>query len=158
MNSESILFLDWRVRSGVETHAARCLPIGQGRFGGGRPPIGNPSGRAHQRHYPREAPCPYRRIRTAGLSLDSDANALRQNGSEFIEPALEIGLQLADKVRQAGAAIPAISRNVAAKSISDTILLLTLPGGVTPGQRIINGVRNDSSKIHRLSNHPCSPR
>ena len=36
--------------------------------------------------------------------------------------------------------------------------LFTLPGLVTPGQRTSNGVRNDSSKIQRLSNQPCSPR
>ena len=34
----------------------------------------------------------------------------------------------------------------------------TLPGFVTPGQRMSSGVRSDSSKIQRLSNQPCSPR
>ena len=34
----------------------------------------------------------------------------------------------------------------------------TVPGLTTPGHRTSSGVRSDSSKIHRLSNQPCSPR
>ena len=88
MNSESIPFPDWRVRSGVETHAARCLPIGQGRFGGGRPPIGNPYGTGASAPLSARSPLSVSPDTHRGPSLDSDANALRRNGSEFIETAL----------------------------------------------------------------------
>ena len=45
-----------------------------------------------------------------------------------------------------------------AKSSGDTISSQYEPGSVTPGQRMMHGVRSDSSYIHRLSNQPCSPR
>ena len=57
-----------------------------------------------------------------------------------------------------GTDTPAASRNVSAKSRFETILLLVPPGLTTPGQRTRRGARSDSSKIHRLSNQPCSPR
>ena len=38
------------------------------------------------------------------------------------------------------------------------LIVSALVGFVTPGQRTSSGDRTDSSKIHRLSNHPWSPR
>jgi len=67
MNSESILFPDWRVRSGVETHARDAYPSGKVVSAAGQAETFR-DGRISAIN-PREAPCPYRRIRIAGLHV-----------------------------------------------------------------------------------------
>ena len=109
-NVGSILFLDWRVRSGCETVAARCRRIGQGRFAIGRPPIGNPRGsdgsdpfvyqratakyrgcrgRALLRHYQRKTPRPYLRICPSGFCLILSQNRSVRMAQHSLENALD---------------------------------------------------------------------
>ena len=74
-------------RPGVETIDGRCSRIGRDRFGVGRPPIGNPKGRAilHQSLRLGSRPYPDTPFQPP---LDLVTKSLRQNGPELVKRTL----------------------------------------------------------------------